>query len=292
MRVTGNRLIDLSAASTTKSQAQVATATAEVSSGMRVSKPSDDPTAWAAAQRATLRRTLAEGANTAVQASRDRLDETDNALDTIGDAVSQVRALAIQGASASYGPADRAAIAVHVRALFENARTAANTKSSDGEYIFAGSNSFTAPFDAAGTYTGDAVSRDVPTYESGTSRSTVPGTELTATAGVDVLPLMERVAAALAANDLPALQLGLGELETAIKQVALARTRTGGAMTVLDSAVAAHGELAEHLSTTIASQVEADSVGAATNLAKASQALERSRVVASHVISLLGSRST
>src|SRR5256885_4475099 len=99
MRITGNRLIDLASASTSKNQSAVATSAAELSSGMRVTTPSDDPDAWLAAQRTKLHQALSQGAGAAVAASRDRLTVTDNALASLGDVVSQVRALAIQGSS-------------------------------------------------------------------------------------------------------------------------------------------------------------------------------------------------
>lgn len=288
MRVTDQRLIDLTSAAISKGQADVAASAAQVSSGLRVARPSDDPAAWIAAQRATLRRTLAEGANAAVQAGRDRLDEVDGALATIGDAVSQVRALAIQGASGTYNPGDRAALAVSVRALFTSALGAANTRATDGEYLLAGSRSLAAPFDPAGAYGGDDAERAVPTLESGAAGATVSGARLTAAAGVDVLPLLAHIADALAANDVPALQAGVGDLDKATQQVSLARTRAGGAMHVLDDTVAAHGQLADHLSRTIAQHVEADAIDAATNLAKATRALEASRAVSARVLTVIG----
>src|SRR4051812_42721329 len=102
MRITGNRLIDLAAASTTKGQAAVGTVSAQLSSGLRVTAPSDDPDAWLAAQRNKLRQVLSQGNGTAVAVSRERLQLTDGALASIGDVLSQARTLAVQGASDSY----------------------------------------------------------------------------------------------------------------------------------------------------------------------------------------------
>jgi flagellar hook-associated protein 3 FlgL len=283
MRVTGNQLIDAAQASTSRAQESLARATAQVSSGLRVEKPSDDPTAWLAAHRAGLRKAVLDGSRAAVVASRERLDQTDGALATIGDAVSEVRALAIQGASGSYNAADRAELAVHVRALFESALAAANTQAPDGEYLLAGAASLTEPFDATGAYQGDARARQIA---SGDTMS-IPGSELTAARGVDVLPLLDRVAKALAANDTTALATAIDDLGTAVSQVSLARTRTGGASAVLDETLVAHDALADHLTTTMANAVEVDAVAAATDLAKASQALEISRAVTSHVVALL-----
>src|SRR5262249_15912085 len=124
--------------STSKNQSAVATSSAELSSGMRVTTPSDDPDAWLAAQRTKLHRALSQGAGAAVQASRDRLEQSDNALASLADVVSQVRSLAIQGASDTYNPANRAGLGDQVRGLFQNALDAANARGNDGEFLFAG----------------------------------------------------------------------------------------------------------------------------------------------------------
>lgn len=289
MRVTDQRLIDLTSAAIAKGQADVSTAAAQVSSGLRVARPSDDPAAWIAAQRAALRRTLADGASAAVQTGRDRLDEIDGSLAAIGEAVSQVRSIAVQGSSGTYNAGDRAALAVSVRALFDTALGAANARATDGEYLLAGGDSLTAPFDATGAYGGDAAERAVPTLDGATSGATISGASLTAAGGgVAVLPLLAHIADALAANDVPALQVGITDLDKAVKQVSHARTRAGGAMHILDDTVAAHGQLAEHLARTIAQHVEVDAVDAATSLAKATRALEASRAVSAHVLSVIG----
>lgn len=292
MRVTGSRIMELAAAATAANQERVAAASAEVSSGLRVGKPSDDPAAWVAAERAKLHRAMSEGVGAAVQTSRDRLAEVDGALATIGDLVSQARSLAIQGANASYSAADREEIAVHVRALMQAAIGAANTKSSDGEYLLAGSQSLASPFGPAGAYAGNATTRAVPISDDGAATSsTIAGTDLTAARGVDVLPLLERLAAALDANDGASIAGMLGDFETATQQVGLARTRAGSAMTVLDATLAATTTLQDNLSREIARKVEADPIASATKLAQATQAFEASRVVSAHVIGLLDPRS-
>ena len=287
MRITGYRMIDLAAASTANAQSAVSEQSGEVTSGLRVTKPSDDPVAWTAAQRAKLRKTLAEGATSAVKISRDQIQETDGALGTLSDLVSQVRTLAVQGANGSYSASDRAGLAAEVHGLFLSAVAAANTQASGGEFVLAGSQSLVAPFAADGTYVGDGASRSVATDPSSTAIATIPGSRLTSAFGVDVLPLLDRVATALAANDLPGLQAGLGDLETAVRQLALTRTITGGAMSVLDSTVAAHAQLATNLQAQISSDVEVDMVAAATGLAKASNTLDASRTVSAHLIQLL-----
>jgi flagellar hook-associated protein 3 FlgL len=287
MRITGARLMSLNMAATAGNQESVATASEQVTSGKRVTKPSDDPIAWAAAQRANVRKLVTAGGTAAMQTARDRLTETDASLATIGDAVSQVRALAIQGSNDSYSATSRKEIGLQVRALFEGALRAANQQSSDGEYLLAGSSSLIEPFTAAGAYVGDSATRSL---DNGTLAS-VSGTTLTAANGVDVLPLLARVAAALDTNDEAALATTLGELDTAVRQVSVTRSRGGAASSVLETTLAANAQFDENLTKEIARHVEVDTIEAATNLAKASQALEASRLVSSHITSLLDPRN-
>jgi flagellar hook-associated protein 3 FlgL len=287
MRITGNRMIDMAQQANAANQSKAAIAANEASSGLRVEKPSDDPEAWAAAQRANAKKTVNAGSVSALETGRERLGLTDNALGSIGDALSSMRELAVQGSNASYGASDREKLAVQVRALFAGAVEAANTRSADGEYILAGSASNAAPFSNAGVYGGDATSRELPITDSATAVATVSGSVLTAGNGVDVLPLFDRVAKALETNDQAALSSLLGEIDTATKQVGLARTRTGGTMNVLDAALTAHAQLATHLASEVSRAVESDLVASASNLAKTTQALEASRAITSHIVALV-----
>jgi flagellar hook-associated protein 3 FlgL len=287
MRITGNRLIDLAAASSTKQQSTVGTVSAQLSSGLRVTTPSDDPAAWVAAQRTKLRQVLSQGAGAAVASSRDRLQMTDGALASIGDVVSQIQTLAVQGASDTYNASNRAGLGAEVRGLFLSALASANAQSSDGEYLLAGAASLTAPFDASGAYHGDASVRAVPISDSVTSGTTIAGSNLTAANGVDVLPLLDRVATALSSNDLPGLRAALPDLVTAVKQISASRSQTGAAMSALDQTTGARAQLEQDMQQAISRYVEVDTVSAASDLAKATQALQVSRAVASHIISLL-----
>jgi flagellar hook-associated protein 3 FlgL len=287
MRITGNRLIDLAAASSTKNQSTVGTVSAQLSSGMRVTTPSDDPAAWVAAQRTKLRQVLSQGAGAAVASSRDNLQMTDNALASLGDIVSQIQTLAVQGSSDSYNATNRAGLGDEVRALFQSALASANAQGTGGEYLLAGAASLTTPFDAGGVYHGDAGVRAVPISDSVTSGATIAGSNLTAAHGVDVLPLFDRVATALSNNDMPSLLAALPDLATAVKQISSSRSQTGAAMSALDQTTAARALLEQNMQEAISRYVEVDTVSAASDLAKASQALEVSRAVSSHIISLL-----
>lgn len=288
MRITGGRMMSLNAAIGAAQQEAVAGASEQVSTGKRVTTPSDDPTAWAAAQRANVKKIANGGSATAMELARDRLIESDAALASVGDAVDQVRALAIQASNDSYNATDRQAMGLQVRALFEGALAAANTQMPNGEYLFAGNNSLTKPFDPAGAYGGDSETRSL--VENG-SITSIAGSALTSANGVDVLPLLARVAQALDTNDKTTLTSLLGDLDSAVKQVANTRSRGGAAQNVLDTTLAASASLDENLTKEISRHVEIDAVAAATNLAKTSQALDASRIVSSYITKMLDPRN-
>lgn len=287
MRITGNRLIEKAAAATSSNQTAVATATDQLTSGMRVTAPSDDPAAWLAGQRAKLHKALSQTTGTAIAASRENLDEVDRVLASLGETVSSLRALAVEGSSDQNDANGRAELGLQAKALFDSALATANSKSSSGEYMLAGTASLTEPFDASGAYQGNAATRAIATSEQGNQTVTVAGSALTAAAGVDVLPLLSKVASALSANDTATLRSTLSDLDTAVHQISLARGRTGAAMSVLDEAKAAHAALETNLAAQISNAVEVDSVAAASELARASQALDVSRTVSSHIVALL-----
>jgi flagellar hook-associated protein 3 FlgL len=289
MRITGNRLIDLAAQSTVKAQSQVGDVQNQLTSGLRVTTPSDDPSAWVSAQRTKLREVMSKGTGAAVAANRDALEVTDNSLASIGSVVSQIRELAVQASSDTYNAQGRAGLAAQVQGLFQSAIDSANAKGPDGSFVLAGSNSLSAPFGDDGVYAGDANQRSLASNSGAQflGNISIAGDSLTAAHGVDVLPLLGKVATALAANDTDALRATLPDLETAIKQISSTRSQTGGAINVLDATNSARTTLEQNMTDAITRFTGVDTVASASELAQAGQSLQVSQAVTSKLIQLL-----
>ena len=288
MRITDHRIVDMAAASTARNESRVGDLATEVSTGLRVAKPSDDPSAWLSAQRGRVRAALNDGTSEAIQMGHEQLTASDGALSTISGLISQARELAVEGSNDTQNASSRAAMGSEMDSLFQTAVATANTIGANGEYLLAGTNSLTQPFDPiTGAYSGDAVSRGVNMDPVSTQVATVPGSALTASNGVDILPMLKTLATAMTANDGATIRSTLTDLDTAVKQLAQLRGQTGGHMAVLEAAKTAHAELATRISTSISDSVEVDSVAAATDLAKASTALTVSQTVTQHVLTLL-----
>ncbi len=290
MRITDHHIVDMAAASAARNESRVGDLSQEVSSGLRVSKPSDDPSAWLSAQRARVRSALNDGTSEAIQTGHDRLVASDGALSTLSGLISQAREIAVQGANGTQTPESRAALGAEMDSIFQTAVATANSRDASGSFLLAGTNSLNQPFDSTtGVYTGDANALGVNMDTVSTQVATVPGSSLTSAApsGVDILPMLKALGTALNANDQTTVQAMVGTMQSAVKQLALLRGQTGGHMAVLESAKTAHDELSTRIATSISNSVEIDTVAAASELAKASQALSVSQTVTSHVLTLL-----
>lgn len=290
MRITAGHIIELASEATSRATSKVATASEIASSGLKVAVPSDDPAAWAAAQRDKVRQALSTGMGAAISTSTNQLQQTDGALSTISSVISQARTLAVQGASVTNAN-ERVQIGEQVQALFQTALSAANTQDSDGTYLLAGSQTQTPPFDANGVYQGDGTTRSVVSSEHGTSTTNVTGETLTAANGVDVLPELQKLATALSSNNVAQIQASLSTLQTATTQVSLARGQAGAGMAALGDADNARQQLGTTLAASISNLVEADTVSSVSDLSQATQALDITRAVSSNVIAALGNSS-
>jgi flagellar hook-associated protein 3 FlgL len=161
MRVTNMYMVTLAQQANEKNQSTVAQLSQEVSSGLAVSKPSDNPTAWIEAQRAKVEQTINDGTGQALQGGLEKINATDGALSTLSQLVSQAQSLAVEGASASITSDARADAAQQVTGLLQSALAAVNTKDVDGTYLLSGTAVNTAPFDATGTYQGNSATTSV-----------------------------------------------------------------------------------------------------------------------------------
>ena len=286
MRVTESRLIVIATDGVAKARERAADAGDAMSSGMRVSRPSQDGAAWAEGQRAAAVTQISQGRGSAMSRMKERLDETDRALGSIGDILGRATELAVGLANGTYDAAARADAAVEVRTLRGAAIAAANTRALDGEYILAGDRGAAAPFDAAGAYVGDAGERTIEIGEGQSAALGVPGTTLTAASGVDVFGVLDTLATALEANDQVGVRAQLGDLQTSVAQVARARVALGTRTNALTRADDARTEFEQSLAERRSSAVEVDAVAAASDLSRASAALESARASATELIRL------
>src|SRR5262249_8166744 len=280
-------MIDMVTGGVSRAREQAADAGQKLQTGLKVARPSDDASAWAEGQRAAARQVVSQNRGSSIARARDRLNEVDGALGGVGSVLAQVTELAVQFGNDTYNATDRAEGAKVVLALRDAALASANASTGDGEYVLAGTKGGAPPFDAGGNYVRDAGAGNTEVGDGKNLVSTMPGSALTAAAGVDVFGVIAKVAAALDANDPAALRASLTDLRAATAQVADARAEVGGRMKALDSADEIRQNFEEGLASTKARATETDPIAGASELARASSALDASRTVAQQIISIL-----
>jgi flagellar hook-associated protein 3 FlgL len=152
--ISGRNLADLQ-----RANAAVANASQQVSTGNRLSRPSDDPQAVQKAL--NLRGDLAATAQymDTANASQGWAQATDDALADINDVLQRAREAVVQGGNGTMSQKDRNDIATQIDQLIGQAKASGNA-TFDGQYIFAGQKTDTAPYDPDGadTFNGDTGS--------------------------------------------------------------------------------------------------------------------------------------
>jgi flagellar hook-associated protein 3 FlgL len=132
-------------------QSELLEAQARLSSGKRVSKPSDDPAAAARAERAMVAESRADMNQRALESSRNAMKAGEAALGDAGELLQRAREQVVGAGNASWGPNERAAAAVSLRSLRDQLLGVANRDDGAGGFLFGGQGSAQPPFvDAPG----------------------------------------------------------------------------------------------------------------------------------------------
>lgn len=287
MRVTDRMTFDRASVGVGRNQQKVARASQELSTGLRVNHPWDDPAAAGRLVEGQADVARLKGwAGTAGRAS-DELNSTDSALDDLANLVSRARELAVQMSNGTYSAQDRAGAALEMTRLRESALALANTQVG-GRFILGGRADGTAPFDATGAYVGDPGVRRVEVgpglLVDASVRADVAITG--AGGGVDILGTLATLSADLTGNNAAGIRGALDALDTGITQLSQARSDVGAMMSAMSAAQVAAGAQLVHVQSANASLGDVDVVDAASRLALAQRAVEASMTAAQRTFSL------
>ena len=152
MRITNQLQHQMLSSGIIKNQSDVYRLQQQISTGEKLTTASDDPVAWAEANRLNrLQSQLGryEDNSTLVES---RLTAMDSSLDTIGDILQRASELAVEASEGTLSDSDRTNLAEEADQLLEEMVSQANRKY-DGQYLFGGTQTATAPFEV--TYNED-----------------------------------------------------------------------------------------------------------------------------------------
>ncbi len=164
MRVTTSLLRDVWLQALTDTQAQLARTQNQVSTGLKFSRPAENPVG--AVQVLDLQRALSESSQYSRNAdlATNRLGVEETTLASVGDVLQRLRELAVEANNATQTNETRAGIATEARQALDSLVQLANTKDGSGNYVFSGFSTQTQPFTRTGTtvtYAGDQGQRQI-----------------------------------------------------------------------------------------------------------------------------------
>lgn len=153
-----------SSALLTEAQSRLLATQAELSSGKKVTTPSDDPVN--ASQISTARASLSTQISFAANQSflNGELRQLESTVGSVGDVLSSARETLVAAGNGAYTDADRRSLAVALTSQRAQLVSLGNTRNADGQFLFSGFQSSLTPFYQSGAgiaYAGDNGSRGV-----------------------------------------------------------------------------------------------------------------------------------
>ena len=247
------------------------TALEQLSSGKRVNRPSDDPTA-AAEDVLNLSQQAQVDQYTQNTSGLNGLFQTaDSALASVIDSLNQAVSLGTQGATGTLSTSDRQALAASIQGVLSQVVELANT-SYQGSYIFGGTAVTSAPFSSGAngvTYNGtDGVNQ--ATIADGMSIQTnVPGSQLFMQPGSDVIGSLEQLVTAVQSGDPTATANATTVLSNALSYLSSQRVFYGNTMSQLNDEQTTLGQESTNLKSEENTLVGVDMAQAATEVTQA-----------------------
>ncbi len=212
------------------------TALLQISTGRRVNSPSDDPAAAAAIVQNHDRSQQVDQFLHSVTSIQTRLQSADSTLSSVTTSLQRAISLAVQGGTGTLSAGDRSAIAQALDGIQQQVVQLANT-SFQGTFLFAGTNTASAPYALDGTttsgvrYDGNSGVNQVQVGESYQLQVNLPGSQLFSAPGTDVFQALHDVSAAITAGT--SVDTALNSLRQAYDFIGTARSFFGNTINQL-----------------------------------------------------------
>ena len=159
MRISSAQYFNMNVATMSDQQAQLSQIYAEISSGVSLSTPSDNPLGAAQAVQLSSTGTTLAQYTTNQTAALASLQQEDSTLGSVNTVLQSIHSLVLRAGDGSLNDGDRGALATQLQSLRSQLMTLANSTDPQGNYLFAGYQGNAIPFttNAAGvvTYSGD-----------------------------------------------------------------------------------------------------------------------------------------
>lgn len=150
-RISTAQAFDSSLQQLQKRQAELSEMQSQLTTGKRVNRASDDPTAAARAERALASVAHVEADQRGVEASKALMSQTESSLGDANDLLQRARELLVSAGNGSYGDEQRKSVATELQGIRAQLLAVANRSDGANGYLFAGQGASQPPFiDAPG----------------------------------------------------------------------------------------------------------------------------------------------
>ncbi len=266
--ITNNLLEALEETKSTQSRA-----ISEISSGRRVSKPSDDPSASGALVLNATAQAAVDGYTAGDAGLRSRFAYADNALSNAVQQMTRAITLGVQGSSGSNSTSDRAAIAGELTGIRKQMLSLANS-TFQGKYLFSGEKdntpAFAADLNDVIHYGGASTTASVVIDHGISTPAGITGDKLFGSDGSNVFDALSAVITAL--NGGGSVSGAAAALQTSLTNLTSQRVFYGNAMNAIDGATQSIAWEKQQLSQTADQLGGADISQAITELTQAETA--------------------
>jgi flagellar hook-associated protein 3 FlgL len=279
MRITMGMMAESSLRNIEANQNRVQTLQNQITSGSRITRPSDDPIG--AAQSLSLQESLDQstqyGRN--IDQATSWLNATDSALGSVTDSLHRARQLAVQASNGTLVASDRNAIQAEVTQLQQHLLDLTHSKYG-ASYLFAGTRTdqpgFTQASSSAGAYQGNQnpVQREI---SPGVSMAVNVDPKVTFNALFDAL---DQLQTGLTTSNPSTLQASLASFDTALDNVNNSRSQVGARVNRLEALKERNDSVSVNL-TGLLSQVKDVDMAAAITSFSLSQTVYQASLKAS-----------
>ena len=288
MKISTHLLFDRGSAQMSNVQTQLAKSQAQLAQGKQIINASDAPNQAATIQRLKSILNKQDSYQSSLNTIKARLQGEDSTLQNVSDLLVRAKEVAVQGANDTLNAGDRKALATEMQALRDQMLSLANTKDSNGNYLFAGSRvkqpAFVETANGSPEYRGDQTrmnvrvgdQRSIPINRTGTD-AFVPVARIDAdgkTSGIGFFQVMDNLITGLNTNKATDIRRGVGELDDLMQGVSLARANVGTNLNVVDQQTAVIEDTTLNLKTTLSSIEDLDYASAITKMNQQMMSLE------------------
>lgn len=245
MRISTSSLFDRSAASMASLSDRADRLNTQISTGVRITKPSDDAAAWR--QVASIRRASADQvADTAnVKLAQGLLASSDGALEGIETQLQRAHEIAVLTANGTLSDAQKASYAIELDGIAEDMLKLANTQDARGQPLFGGATgdvAYTKASDGTISYAGTGEPAAIPISDGASVQATTSGPRIfegiaTPSGTSDIFAIVQGLAAAIrtgGTTSSTASSEAITSLKTSVESVTSARASVGARAARLD----------------------------------------------------------